>query len=267
MIFMDFSKFKDYYFMKCFPVQKYRDEFNNGKKMYINSVQHFHDSINGFQQDFEGGVFRQEPNTSAYLLMTKSDLTADEAIDKAINNRLKDDELIMETSDFKIYINGYILCLTIIPKQYINFAENSIVFNSKFNIASEFWHLLNQYSNNKYSYFSVYNAETFMNIFYTEMSRKGFLVESGIVRYEKLDTEKRIKYSQSDMRKLVFTKDEKYSYQNEFRFFIRQKNNDNTLDHLEVVGVDLRPSLIKSYAYLSPEYAEELKLTNKDNEE
>ena len=261
---MDFSNFINYYFIRCSSVQKYRDDFNSGEKMYINSVQYFHDIENEFQQDFECGIFRQEPNTTAYLLKARSEFTANEVIDKVINNCLEEDEWIMKTSDFKIYINGYILCLTLVPKSYIAFVEKGVAFNSEYNIAPGFWYLLNQYSNSKYLYFSVYDAETFMKIFYTEMSQRGYFVESGLVRYEKLDTEKRIEYSQSDMRKLVFTKDEKYSYQNEFRFFIRCRDSDNTLDHIEVIGIDLRPSLIRNYAYLSPEYAKELKLIDKD---
>lgn len=264
---MDFSKFSDFYFIRCTPVQKYRDEFNNGKLMYINSVQFFHDLENEFQQDLEGVIYRQEPNTTAYLLKAKSELTVDEAIDKVINNCLEDDEWITKTSDFKIYINGYILCLTIVPKSYINFSDKVIKFNSEYNIAPNFWYLLNQYANSKYLYLSVYDAESFMNIFYSEMINKGFSVNYGLVDYKTLTMEERIKCSRSDIGKLIFTKDEKYSYQNEFRFFIRQKDNDNTLDHIEVVGVDLRPSLILDCAYLSPEYAEELKLTNMNNAE
>lgn len=264
---MDFSAFKNFYFMRCYYVEKHRDDFNSGELMYINSVKYFHDLENEFQQDFECGVFRQEPNTTAYLLRAKSNYSVDEAIDNVINNRLEDGEWVMKTADFKIYINGYILCLTIIPKHYIVFNENGIVFNQEHNISPAYWNLLNQYSKDKYLFSSVYDAETFMNIFYTEMTNKGYSVNYGLVEYENLDAEKRMKYSQSDISKLIFTKDEKYSYQNEFRLFIRQKDSNNTLDHIEVIGIDLRPSLIMSYAYLSPEYVKELKLTNKDNEE
>lgn len=258
---MDFSRFKNYYFMHCFSCEEYRDDFNTGKKAYINSVQFFHDLEDKFQQDFEGGVFRQPPNTTGFLIKANANLTADEAIDNAINNHLDEGEWIIKTADFKFYINGYIFCLTIIPKLYLEIREKEIVFNEKHNISAAFWYLLNQYTKqSQYTYISLYDAESFMDAFYRQMTEKGYSLNYGCVDYENLSQEQRLKYySEKNISKLLFTKDKRFDYQNEFRIFL-QKTGMNQQAHIEETGIDMRCALLKNLVYLSPEYVKEKEL-------
>lgn len=249
--------------MRCFSCEEYRNDFNSGRKAYINSVQYFHDLDDKFQQDFEGGIFRQPPNTKGYLLRSKANLTVDEVMDLARNNQLEDGELVAATSDFKFYINGYIFCLTIIPKCYIKFRENEIVFNSKHNISDAFWYLLNQYTQNgQYTYISLYDAETFMTEFHRQMEEKGYLINYGCVEYEDLSQSQRINYYlEKQISKLLFTKNERFNYQNEFRFFLQRPGQDQQ-DHIEETGIDMRCALVRDLVYLSPEYAKEKGLNN-----
>ena len=259
----DFSKFKNYYFMRCFSNEEYRDAFNNGEKIYINSTKYFHDLEDNFQQDFEGGVFRQLPNTRGILILSKSKITLNEAVEKVVENRFSNGELFFRTSDFKVYINGYIFCLTIIPKSYIEFRENEIVFNENHNIRDGFYHLLNQYTNDKgYTYVCVYDAEHFMRIFYESMSNRGYNICYGCIDYQSISLEEKIQYYvQHDIEKLVFTKDEQYSYQNEFRLFFQKTNHENP-DHIEETGIAMQPSVVKDMVYLSPDYVEKLQIGN-----
>ena len=256
---MDFSCFKNYYLMHCFSKEKYRNDFNSGEKIYVKAVQYFHDLEDEFQRDFEGGVFKQEPNSKAYLIKARADLTANEAIDKAINRQLQEGEWIIPTSDLKFYINGYIFCFTLIPKCYLEIRDSQIVFNEKHNISNGFYYLLNQYTkDSKYTYISLYDAQTFMEIFYPEMTFRGYKIAYGCVDYENLSQEQRCKYySEKNIAKLIFTKDEKYSYQNEFRIFI-QKSGQDVQDHIDESGIKLQSSVVNDLVYLSPKYMDEL---------
>ncbi len=255
---MDFSSFKNYYFLHCFSQQKFRDEFNSGEKIYINSVQFFHNLENDFQQDFEGCVFMQKPEIKGYLLSTNSELTADEVIDKVINRRIEEQEYLMHTSDFKIYINGYLFCLTLIPKYSLEINNNRIEF-SNCDVANWWYFLLNQYTKDcKYTFISLYDAQSFMEIFYPQMKNKGYTISYGCVAYKNISQLQKMQaYKQKDVEKLVFTKNHAFNYQKEFRLFI-QKTDEEPKDHIEECGIDLRDSVINDFVYLSPEYVKEL---------
>lgn len=258
---MDFSAFGNYYFLHCFSQEKYRDEFNSGEKIYINSMQYFHNLEDDFQRDFEGGVVSQLQNRKGWMLKAKASYNVNEAIEKVINNELKDDEWIIPTSDFKFYINGYIFCFTLIPKRYLEFRDNKIVFNEKHDISSGFRYLLNQYTkDSKYTYISIYNAQLFMETFYPQMANKGYKISYGCVDYENLTQELKCKYySENNIYKLIFTKAEKFNYQNEFRIFLH-KTGEEVKNHIEETGIDLQSSVVNNLVYLSPEYAKELRL-------
>lgn len=257
----DFSKFKDYYFMKCFTCKEHRDDFNNGTKVYINSIKYFHDLENSFQRDFEGGVFNQSPHSEGHLIFSKSKMTSKEAVEKVKRRQFNNDDFVCTVSDCKLYINGYIYCLAIIPKSEMSFENQKIVFNKNSNIKAWFYYFLNQYANESgYAYISVYDAELFMEIFYEAMSKRGYLIYYGCVDYQDLSSQERIKYYiQHDIGKLVFSKDKKYSYQNEFRIFL-QNAEQNKTEHIEEKGINMQSSVIMDMAYLSPDYVEKLKI-------
>ena len=245
--------------MHCFSEEKYRKEFNSGEKIYIKAVQYFHDLEDEFQRDFEGGVFRQLPNIKTFLLNTKSDLTVNQAIDKIISHHLQDGEWIIPTSDFKFYINGYIFCFTIIPKCYLEIRDNQIIFNETHNIIDDFYYLLNQYTmDSKYTYISLYDAQSFMETFYPQMTSRGYKISYGCVDYENLSQEQRCKcFSEKNIAKLIFTKDERFNYQNEFRIFLH-KTGEMVQDHIEEVGINLQSSVVNDLVYLSPEYVKQI---------
>lgn len=245
--------------MRCFSRQEYRDDFNSGKKVYINSMQYFHDHEDVFQRDFEGGIFAQEPGAEGGILLSKNCTTVEMAIKKVSMKQFSADDIFIETENAKLYINGYILCLTIIPKQCLEFRTKELVFNSKNDITANFYYLLNQYTNkNKHTFISFYDAETFMERFCTQMIHRGYALNCGRVDYENLSQEQRCKYyNQRNIAKLVFTKDKRFQYQNEFRIFI-QCPRGNIKDHIEECGIDMSPAVLNNLVYLSPEYAKEL---------
>lgn len=230
---------------------------NSGKKVYMKCLEYYHNLEDKFQRDFEGGIFKQVG--LGKFILSKYKLTLEEAIKKAEEPTTSDQVVIFDTKDFKVYINGYIVCFTLIPKQYVEFSDNKIIFNYKNDYKKDFYHFLNMYTN-KYTYISVYEAKSFMEMFYRHMTQKGYNVEFGIVNYEDFSQEKRLYYYRNKRKdKLIFTKDNMFSYQREFRVFV-EKLGENTYDHIEEEGVDLRTSVVKEMVYLSPDYVRELKL-------
>lgn len=246
---MKLINYSDYYFLRCNSTQNYRDELNNGEKLYINHCRCFHEKEDEFQQDFEGQIFKQIPGTIGYLVEADKSLAVEKIIEQVSKKEFKDVNVICETTDFEIQIEGYIFCLTIIPKKYICFQDNKIIFNKQFDISQDFRNLLYEYSKeNGYAFCSLYDAETFINIFYKEMTKRGYTVNYKEVNYERLDEEKRIRCAQNDLEKIIFTKDIKYEYQNEFRFFV-QRIDHNTFEHIEERGIDFKPSLICDFVF------------------
>lgn len=245
--------------MRCFSCKKYRDDFNSGEKVYVNSMQYFHEHEDVFQRDFEGGVFAQGPGEKGGILLCKNSITAEMAIEKASIKQFTSDDMLIETENVKLFINGYIFCMTIIPKQYLEIRAKELVFNCNKDIFPNFYYLLNQYAKkNKYAFFSFYDAEPFMERFYTQMIQRGYVLSCGRVAYENLSQEQRIKYfAEGDIAKLIFTKDKRFRYQNEFRIFI-QSPSGNTKDHIEESGIDMSSAVLNDLVYLSPEYVKEL---------
>lgn len=257
---MDFSNFRNYYFIRCFQEYEYRKQFNCGTKIYINSMDYFHSLENKFQQDKEGIILEQKAGSKGYCLLSKNCKSLDKAIEKIIYGDAGNDDLVIQTKDFKVSINGYILCMTIIPKSYFSISDKNIIFNENMNFVKQFFDLLNQYSEDKgYSYVSIYDAEKFMNIFYSEMINRGYTIDYGMIAYESLTPKRRLELSSNkNYRKIVFTKSKIYSYQQEFRFFISGKS-DKKQDHIEEYGINIYPSLLNDFTYLSPDYIKKIK--------
>ena len=67
--------YRDYFLIKAFSKQSYRDHFNSGEGMYLNSVEYFHSHGDSFQQDFEGGIFRQASSGQGVLVFSKEQNT------------------------------------------------------------------------------------------------------------------------------------------------------------------------------------------------
>ena len=261
---MKFKNYSDYYFLRCNSLNKYREELNNGEKLYMNHCRYFHEKKDEFQQDIEGQVYKQNPGTVGYLLEADKSIAVEKIIEQVRKKEFDDIKVICETTDVEIQIEGYLFCLTIIPKKYICFQDNKIIFNKQFNISKDFWNLLYQYSKEDgYAYCSLYDAETYIDIFCEEMTQRGYSVNYDEVSYEMLDEEKRIRYAQNDLRKIIFTKDLKFEYQNEFRFFV-QKSKHNTFEHIEERGIDFKPSLVRDFVYLTPEYVNKLGWNNSE---
>lgn len=253
---------KDYYLVKCFTAQKYRDDFNNGVDIHINNNRIFWKKENTFQQDLEGVIFRQ--NGNGYLFVPKKG--CEPIIEKIMKNPPKTTskqmmeiladyiDVLGSTTDLTISVDGYICCFYLLPKKDIRFdiTDNSIAFSDE--VYENILNYIADYAreNKKHgekSYVSIYDAYTFMLVFSQGFKSKGYSIKYGIVSYSDVTVEKKIEaLKNSDYKTLIFTKPTKYSYQNEFRIFLPQKD-DVLKDYLSESGIDMRPSVVASFVY------------------
>ena len=253
----DFSKFRDYYFIKCFSEETYRRQFNSGEKLYLNSMEYFHEKENSFQADLEGLIFRQTENATGNIILSKEPQTFESIVKKVKEKSFGENDLIIQTKNVKFFINGYICCFAIIPKSNIYFEEENMINYKNEDVCNWLMMFLNRYSQGKYCYLSFYNAEPCLQILYDNLTSKGYRISYGLVEYNDMTTEERIAaFKSNDISKVVFTKDREFAYQHEFRMYINSGNC--TQEHIELQGIDLQSTVVKDFAYLSPEYIKKL---------
>ncbi len=256
---MDYSAFKDYYFIKCFAKEEYRKQFDTGVKIYINSTEYFHNLENNFQRDFEGGIYQQDENCKGMFIASKNEMTLSDALDVYRGERRGNDVISMSTQEMKVFIHGYIMCFAIFSKKHIRIDNNGIVFDRNSDTAHEFYTYLNDYAKEKgYAFFSVLDAELFMRTFCPSMEDKGYDLSYGFVNYADYSISDRLaKYQAGKIEDIIFTKDKsRFSQQKEYRIFIVTKDS-STPCHIEE-KIDISESVLAEMAYLTPEYAKQI---------
>ena len=245
----------DYFLVKCFKKSDFREGFNSGSNIYINSMGYYWKLENTFQQDHEGLVFQQEGE--GYLIRATPEF---EDVIKAANS-LEDikrgigklGEILCETTDFFVSINGYICCFYLLSKKDTHL-QNNIMSLTNEKARNDFALFFNKYleesEEDKPDFFaSIYDATAFCNIFCSGMSNKGYAVTCRDVEYKDLDTLQRIRlFQKNEIASLVFTKPVKYSYQKEFRIYLSKKG-ENTKDHISERGIDISRSIVGSFDY------------------
>ena len=252
---MSFEQYRNYYLIKAFGNKQHRDDFNTGKEIYINSVEFFHNHGNLFQGDFEGGIVQQPDNSPGKLIFTKEHQSLEQIVNNYRSNQYSADDYVVDTNGFKAFISGHICCFALFPKSSLVFCDNQIVFNENdATIQKEFYNYLNGYAQEKgYTFFSVYDAEAFLQLFCEGMMEKGYALCYGPVDYHSMTAEERIwNYQHGNIQSIVFTKDSRFAYQKEFRVFLQSHNHKNV--PIKESGIDFRSSIVCSLAYLTPEY-------------
>ena len=257
-ILYDFSRFKDYYLIRCFGREEHRCDFNSGKKMYLNSLKYFHECENVFQGDLEGLVFQQEVESSSKLILYRGNIPLDQLAHMYREDRYGEGVKAFPVLDCKFFFDGYLCCFAMIPKSWMRFEEKNIVYNEYSNAYEWLITFLNRYCQGKYCYFSVYDAEECLRTLYHGLTGKGFNVAMGTVAYREMDAMERIRAVQNrDISSIIFSKSKSFAYQREFRVFITHKT-DEMQEHIEIQGISLESSVVTSLDYLSPEYIKEL---------
>ena len=255
----DYSAFKKYYFVKCFENEEYRKQFNTGKNIHISSTQCFHNSKNNFQQDFEGGIYRQNKDCKGKFIVSKNEMTFDDAIYEYLAHKHETDAILVPTQKLKLFIHGYIMCFAIFNKNDIRFNCNGIIFNRNSDIVHEFYGFLNDFAKESgYVFFSVLDAYQFMSEFCPSMEDKGYYLSYGFVNYEEPSTVDRISaYQAGKIEDIIFTKDKsKFSQQKEYRIFVVKK--DGSRPKCIEENIDISKSVVSEMTYLTLEYAKRI---------
>lgn len=235
-------RLEDYYLVKCFQCSEYREQFNHGTNIHINSLKYFWNVGNAFQQDNEGLIFRQHNN--GYIIQThglEKEITNYHSVGELLNKH--PNRLICKTSDFYVGINGFICCFYLLSKKDVQIGNNLKITNPQ--EEKDFYYFLKMYYNeNNAFYASVYNSANFCTIFSNEMLEKGYNVCAGGVKYYDLtEEEKRQLYMKNDIISLTFIKPTKLRYQKEFRILL-SKQGKSDKDFISENGIDLMPSKI-----------------------
>lgn len=265
---------KDFYLMRCYGEESYRNSFNNGELLYLNTLEFYVNLENEFQRDNEGIVFQQPPHSSGHLYGFKSNMD-EELLEKGvfqivngkkqINPDLSGEQieaifsecagLILDTESCKLQIQGYLLCFYLIPKWCVQFKENEFVFNEDDDIRDDFNHFLHEYAKKQgYTQVCVYDAEKFLKIFSQFSEQKGYQLAYGPVKYEDVsELEKIESFKNGKLEDIVFKKPKRFEYQKEFRLYIAIPN-ETSQPYMVRPGINLREAVIKNFAYLTPEY-------------
>lgn len=217
---------------------------------------------NNFQKDMEGVIINQDENQDGYLIVPHIDIKQllndynAGLVSKDINimqTILCNSEIICGTKNFIDYINGYLCCFYIIKKSQIIFKDSEIHFPNE-NDYNNFFFFLNEYSNNGYAYISVYDAETLLSTLCSELHSKEYDFTNGFVQYKNLSEKEKINmFKEKNIYKIVFTKNEIFKYQKEFRIFLTPKNGIVS-EFIEEKICPLSNSIVNNFVYLSPDF-------------
>lgn len=106
-------------------------------------------------------------------------------------------------------------------------------------------------SNNNDFYVSIYEPNTFCEIFFKGMKEKGYEIIYGKVKYkENSDLEKIRLYQAHEYAATFFIKPLLYNYQKEFRILIT-KQNEQIKDYILENNIDIFNSVIGTFSFKS----------------
>ena len=246
----------DYLLVKAFETAEYREQFNNGD-VYLNSTLYFWNLENEFQHDKEGIIFQQEGR--GYVVNANNDfktiLAKSSSLDDIIRHMdsEKVGEIISETKDFSLRIEGYLCCFYLLPKSAVSFTKNTLSFRSEHerNNLAEFLNRYGSESRTHDFYVSIYDAFTLCNVFIKGMSDKGYNAAYSQVSYKDIDMATKIAlFQKGDYNSIIFTKPTKYSYQKEFRILLT-KPNEPIKEHVSERGIEIKESSLGSFDYVN----------------
>lgn len=242
----------EYYLVKVFSKEKYMTDFNSGKNIYINSTSFFWKLENAFQQDEEGAIVRQSGR--GYIIQTTPDVihnsnSLDEIL-KCCNEKNKG-RILAQISETTLKLNGYLCCFYLLPRKSVKFTKTTMSFIDEREL-KDFHLFLEKYiesSNDIDFYVSIYEPNTFCEIFFKGMKDKGYEIVCGKVKYEENpDLEKIRLYQAHEYAATFFIKPLLYNYQKEFRILIT-KQKEQIKDHISENNIDIYNSVIGTFSF------------------
>lgn len=243
------KELQNYYLIKCFEKEDYRNSFNKGKNLYINHVSAFHTMKNKFQKDTEGGIYEYKYTKAIAKFPTATDFVVKG----------------YRIGEVTATVHCHICCFYILQKNKLLIAGEQIQRSSQKTQDELFIFLSNYLGDDKKSFpVSIYDAGKFMRIFVDEMEKRHYLLDFGVCSYKNLsDEEKSDLILNNNFGRLLMTKKEEFSYQNEFRIIVK---SDNELP-IQEKGIDFSCSVVADFEYVGYEYFGETINKTKDDTE
>lgn len=223
--------FNNYILVKCFESLEYQQNFNSGK-LYLNCTANYWKLENEFQQNREGEVLRIDSNENCDYELN-------------IGNQ------VIDFAKLNYRLDGYLMCFYLLPKSAVSIdvKNQSITISDDEKEKIDTFlkgYLLELQKNNldmDKAYVTFYDAASFCKLIEKEMSEKSYGVSYGVVRYEDIKQEDKLRLMTSnEWYKIVFIRPKKYEYQRELRFFFtpKLKIDESFKEHIEecVTGID-----------------------------
>ena len=230
------SELKDFLLMRCFDCKKYLDELINGDCLHMNSVKRFREESNKFQGD---------PNDCAVIVNN-------EILSGALyaGNGIPEKRLF-EANLNEFALNGYLYCFFALPKEFFKIENNTLMYDAESPYCEKFFHCLHEYRKNcksKSCYVGLFDAVALVNRLEQCLEKLNLSYSCGFVEYKKLNSKERMKLlAENHPDRIVLTKDPSYSYQSEFRFFVRTREKID--EYLQIYGLDLSDILAMQFEF------------------
>lgn len=226
----------DYWLVRCFECKQYLDDLINGKCLHMNSVQKFRESSNKFQGD---------PNDCA-VIVDNEHLQF-----QCFTGKDAPDEHIGDIDLSTCAIDGYLYCFFAIPKEFFKIEDDEVYADEESPYYAKFYQYMDEYKANckdQKCYVGLFDAAAFVHRLEYVLKGMNISYTYGFVTYRKLSSAERMHlFVKKQAEQIVLTKDPSYSYQNEFRFFARTKQDIE--DWFQITGLKLSDIMAMRFEY------------------
>ena len=209
---LDLSK---YYFLKLFEKKIYLEEFIGGE-FYFSALSKHSKQGNTAQIDkLESFIFYDEIPNKKVMIFNK----AEDIIDGASPICCFDPTSLQD--------DCYALCFFMLPKEIIHIEKEGLYFKNGEKGAMDFIKMVKSYGTNK-KYFAIIDAKDFVLFLDDKLNRKNICFEKGSVLYsDNINEDKVYAYFHNNQKQAALYKESSYSYQNEYRYLIPKRNNED----------------------------------------
>lgn len=217
----EFAELQDKLLVRCFSKQKYLDDFLSGKCVHMGSAENYWKMENGFQGDpFDCAVISLNDDIKWSMWIGDD------------HPRVK----ICDAESFSIGVDAFLYCMFAVPKTLFSVRTGTLYIDEDSNYHDDFFRFLDEYAKTKEHVFvCAFDAASFMLRITNRLREKGLSYTAGYVTYKNNSIADRISsFSQKRIDDIVFTKQESYQYQREYRIAVKHKMDVN---HIDIDGV------------------------------
>lgn len=209
---LDLSK---YYFLKLFEKKDYLDEFMGGEFYFSALSKHSRQGNTAQIDKLESYIFYDEIPNKKLMIFNKSEDIIDGASPICCfdSTSLQDDY--------------YALCFFMLPKEIIHIEREGLYFKNGDKGSMDFIKMIKSYESDK-KYFAIIDAKGFCSFLDDRINKKNIRFKRDKVLYsDNINEDKVYAYFHNNPNQAALYKESSYSYQNEYRYLIPKRNNEN----------------------------------------